>query len=171
MGLTKKLGASQVANGKEPACQCRRQGFDPWVRKIPWRRPWQPFSILAWRIPWTEEPGGLWSITLQRVRHDWSDLASMEKRSFESFYKMCRKSPMNLLAIPVHVQASVLDTLHRLSKLIVAASIQFNSMKLFEYLVGLLNKVSKCIHWPTLIFVISFIFNSIVLSMLCLTLC
>ena len=53
---------------------------------------------------------------------------------------------MNLLAIPVHVQASVLDTLHRLSKLIVAASIQFNSMKLFEYLVGLLNKVSKCIH-------------------------
>ena len=27
-------------------------------------------SIFAWRIPWTEEPGGLWSIELQRVRHD-----------------------------------------------------------------------------------------------------
>ena len=27
-------------------------------------------SILAWRIPWTEEPGGLQSIVLQRVRHD-----------------------------------------------------------------------------------------------------
>ena len=27
-------------------------------------------SILAWRIPWTEEPCGLWSIELQRVRHD-----------------------------------------------------------------------------------------------------
>ena len=27
-------------------------------------------SILAWRIPWTEEPGGLWSIGLQGVRHD-----------------------------------------------------------------------------------------------------
>ena len=26
-------------------------------------------SILAWRIPWTEEPGGLQSIGLQRVRH------------------------------------------------------------------------------------------------------
>ena len=26
--------------------------------------------ILAWRIPWTEEPGGLQSIGLQRVRHD-----------------------------------------------------------------------------------------------------
>ena len=30
-------------------------------------------SILALRIPWTEEPGGLQSIRLQRVRHDWSD--------------------------------------------------------------------------------------------------
>ena len=32
------------ANGKEPACQCRRRkrrGFDPWVWKIPWRRAWQ----------------------------------------------------------------------------------------------------------------------------------
>ena len=27
------------------------------------------FSILAWRIPWTEEPGGLQSPGLQRVRH------------------------------------------------------------------------------------------------------
>ena len=27
-------------------------------------------SILAWRIPWTEEPGGLQSMRLQRVRHD-----------------------------------------------------------------------------------------------------
>ena len=27
-------------------------------------------SILAWRIPWTEEPGRLQSVGLQRVRHD-----------------------------------------------------------------------------------------------------
>ena len=31
------------------------------------------FSILAWRIPWTEEPGGLHSIGSQRVGHDCSD--------------------------------------------------------------------------------------------------
>ena len=29
-----------------------------------------PSSILAWRIPWTEEPGGLQCMGLQRVRHD-----------------------------------------------------------------------------------------------------
>ena len=32
------------------------------------------FSILAWRVPWTEEPGELQSIGSQRVRHEWSDL-------------------------------------------------------------------------------------------------
>ena len=34
-------------------------------------------SILAWRIPWTEEPGGLHSMGSQRVRQDQSDLACM----------------------------------------------------------------------------------------------
>ena len=28
-------------------------------------------NIIVWRIPWTEEPGGLQSMGLQRVRHDW----------------------------------------------------------------------------------------------------
>ena len=38
-------------------------------------------SILAWRIPGTEEPGRLQSIGSQRVRHDWSDLARTHARS------------------------------------------------------------------------------------------
>ena len=36
-------------SGKEPGCQCRRHkrcGFDPRVRKIPWRREWQPTPVL-----------------------------------------------------------------------------------------------------------------------------
>ena len=36
--------------------------------KIPWRR--NGSSILAWRIQWTEEPGGLQSMGLQRVGQD-----------------------------------------------------------------------------------------------------
>ena len=31
--------------GKEAACQCRRCGFDPWVRKTPWRRTWQSIPL------------------------------------------------------------------------------------------------------------------------------
>ena len=30
------------SDGKEPACQCRRSGLDPWMGKIPWRREWFP---------------------------------------------------------------------------------------------------------------------------------
>jgi len=51
--------------------QYRRAGFDPWVRKIPWRRNWLTHSsVLAWRIPLTEEPGRLQSMESQRVAHD-----------------------------------------------------------------------------------------------------
>ena len=32
-------------SSKETACQCRRFGFNPWVRKIPWRRKWQPSPV------------------------------------------------------------------------------------------------------------------------------
>ena len=41
-------GAAGGASGKEPTCQCRRhkrRWFDPWVRKIPWRRAWQPTPV------------------------------------------------------------------------------------------------------------------------------
>ena len=46
-----------------------------WVQPLGWEDPLEegmaPHStILAWRIPWTEEPSGLWSIGLQGVRHD-----------------------------------------------------------------------------------------------------
>ena len=53
--------------------QCGRPGFNPWVRTILWRRKWWPThsSILAWRIPWTEEPGRLQFIGSQRVGQDW----------------------------------------------------------------------------------------------------
>ena len=34
----------------------------PWVGKIPWRGNGYPLPILAWKIPWTVEPGGLQSV-------------------------------------------------------------------------------------------------------------
>ena len=37
-------------------------------------------STLAWKIPWTEEPGGLQSMGSQRVGHDWRDFTFMHWR-------------------------------------------------------------------------------------------
>ena len=62
---------------KEPICQCRRHkrhGFDPWLGRFPGGEHGNPHQFLAWRIPWTEKPGGLQSIGSQRVRYDWSNL-------------------------------------------------------------------------------------------------
>ena len=49
---------------------------ETWVRSLGWEGPLEEgmathSSILAWEIPWTEEPGGLQSMQLQRVGHDW----------------------------------------------------------------------------------------------------
>ena len=73
-------GSPGGASGKELTCQCRickRHGLDPWLGKSHGEGMAVDSSILAWRIPWTEEPGGLQSIGLQRVRHDSNDLARM----------------------------------------------------------------------------------------------
>ena len=67
-------GFAGGSNGKESACQYRRQG-DWGVRSLGREDSLEEemathSSILAWRIPWTEEPGGLESMGSQRVRHD-----------------------------------------------------------------------------------------------------
>ena len=49
--------------------------WETWVRSLGWEDPLEKeiaihTSILAWRIPWTEEPGRLQSMGSQRVGHD-----------------------------------------------------------------------------------------------------
>ena len=49
--------------------------WETWVRSLGWEDPLEKemathSSILAWRISWTEEPGGLQSMGSQKVRHD-----------------------------------------------------------------------------------------------------
>ena len=61
-------------SGKEHACQCRRQTR---VRSLGRKDPLEEgmsthSSILAWRISCTEEPGGLQSMGLHKVRHSWA---------------------------------------------------------------------------------------------------
>ena len=67
--------ASQVAQWWRVRPQCRRRGTQ--VPCLCWEDPlgWEManhFSILAWKIPLTQEPGGLQSTGLQRVGHDWA---------------------------------------------------------------------------------------------------
>ena len=45
-------------------------------------------SILAWRIPWTQEPGKLQPIGLQRVRPDWNDVAHTHTHTHTHTYSL-----------------------------------------------------------------------------------
>ena len=142
------IASGSNSAGQAGGClQCRRPGFNPWVRTIPWWREWlspgeensmnrgawrglQPVgsqrvghnwmtnaftfhshynsniwlmkpansfraikdsipiyhclmathsSILAWKIPWMEEPGRLQSMGSQRVGHNWPTSLSLSK--------------------------------------------------------------------------------------------
>ena len=51
--------------------------WETWVRSLSWEDPLEkematPSRILAWKIPWVEEPGVLQSMGLQRVGHNWA---------------------------------------------------------------------------------------------------
>ena len=75
--------------GKEPACQCRRQKkTQVWSlgQEILLEEGMATHSsVLAWRIPWTEEPGRQQSMGSQRAGHDWSSLACTYASRIRSF--------------------------------------------------------------------------------------
>ena len=65
-----------------------------WLRSLGWEDPSEKemathCGILAWRIPWTEEPGGLQFMRLQRVRHDWVTDTHTGRRRREDFRSQC----------------------------------------------------------------------------------
>ena len=68
---TSVFGASLVAQMVKNPPAVR----ETWVQSLDWEDPLEegmetPSSTLAWRIPWTEEHGGLQSMVLQRIGHD-----------------------------------------------------------------------------------------------------
>ena len=57
------------SDGKVSVCNVRDMGLIPGLGRSRGEGNGYPSNTVAWRIPWTEEPGGLWSIVLQRVGH------------------------------------------------------------------------------------------------------
>ena len=67
-------GLSGWLNGKVSACGCRREEFDPWFGRIPWRREWQPTPVyLPEKIPWIEESDALQSLGLDTTELDMTE--------------------------------------------------------------------------------------------------
>ena len=71
---------------------------ETWVQPLSWEGSLEKemathFSILAWKITWTEEPGGLQSIVLQRVGHD-----LMTENSKQHFCQSNKINNLNFLS-------------------------------------------------------------------------
>ena len=81
------MGFPGGSHGKEAACNAGDVGSIPGSGRSPSleNRMVTHSSILAWRLPWTEEPFGLQSMGWQRVRHDWVTLLLLRKRRRNSF--------------------------------------------------------------------------------------
>ena len=77
------MGFPGNSDSRERTCQCRK------VQSVGREDPLEKgmathSSVLAWRIPWTEEPGGLQSMGSQRIRHNPARMHTL--RTLTSFY-------------------------------------------------------------------------------------
>ena len=72
MSTCEDWGLPRWLSGKRSACQYRRCGFDPWVRKIPWRREWFPLQYSCLGSPMDR---GAWQITVHGVAKSWAQLS------------------------------------------------------------------------------------------------
>ena len=72
-GVATSTHGSSLVQTVRICLPCRRPRLDYWAGKIPSKKGMAIHSsILAWRIPWTGEPGELPSVGLQRVKHNWA---------------------------------------------------------------------------------------------------
>ena len=60
-----------LSDEKSACRRCKRCGFDPWVRKIPWRRKWQPTPVFLPAKYHGQRSLVGYSPYCRRVRHDW----------------------------------------------------------------------------------------------------
>ena len=90
------------ASGNEPICQCRRRKDAP-VQSLGWEDPLEEgmathSTVLAWRILWTEGPGELQTMGLQRVGHEW-----VTKHSTQHVSNVCGFQPSYILTNIYHL--------------------------------------------------------------------
>ena len=94
-GVKARIRLPGLHSGKESACWCRRHkrcGFNPWVRKIPWSRKWQPTPLFL--------PGEFYG---QRSLASYSPWGRTES-------DMTEHAPISVL-VPIHFLAQVGDDL------------------------------------------------------------
>ena len=79
------FGLTRWCGSKESICQCRRCkrcGFNPWVRKISWRRKWQPTPVF---LPGNSHDRGAWWTTVHEVTKSWIWPSNWARRPYSAY--------------------------------------------------------------------------------------
>ena len=128
---------------------------ETWVRKIPWRRAWQPTPVfLPGESPWTEEPGGLQFTGLQRVRQDWATkhstcmLISFSKGGTSVYFPpaACESSRFSIFSPTLVFIVRLFDSWHPVGvKLLICLNCAFGLP--FLWWLMMLSFFS-CAYWP-----------------------
>ena len=81
------MGLTGGSDNKESACKAVGWGLIPELLRFPGKQMATHYSILVWRISWTEEPGGLQSMEWQRGVHDWGTKHTASKELKNTIFK------------------------------------------------------------------------------------
>ena len=88
-------GLPWCSDGKSVCLQCGRPGFNPWVRKIPWRRKWQPTPVL---LPGKSHGQRAWWTAVHWVTKNQtrlSDFTSLHLHQLASVLELQLQHPVN----------------------------------------------------------------------------
>ena len=107
------MGFPGGSDSKKSTCNAGRPGFDPMGQEDPLEKEMSMHSgIVAWRIPCTEEPGGLQSTGSQRIGHDWNTNTHTHTHTCEM-----KKATNDLVWIGIKLQMCLL--FHMLSRFVI----------------------------------------------------
>ena len=96
-------------SSKESTCQRRRQGFDPWSGKIPWRRKWQLTPVF---LPGKPMDRGAWWATVHGVTRVRCSLASKQQQLVEYSSTLPSPPPLAPLSRESPCRYTWFQTLH-----------------------------------------------------------
>ena len=128
--------------GKESPCSAGDAGS--WVQSMGQEDCMEkgtatPSSVPAWRIPWTEEPGGLQSMGSQRVRHNWTTEHTHIAIEGSIMYTYCILDFSELKANPFQVKG-------QLSQINTFLLVHFKNY--YKRKVWVINRVMSAMPWP-----------------------
>ena len=97
-GWGSRIWISDSSGGKESACNCRRPGFDPWVRKMPWSRGWLPTPVFLPGKSHGQMSLVGCSLWVHKVGHNWATNTHTHTQTLQSSW-CCQSTKVQWKAV------------------------------------------------------------------------